>query len=731
MQRRNLSILVSCCAAALLCAPAGALERGKVTPQDVQRALERGRAALIRNLTAYRNQGEPGYRILCLMALLNSGVKPNDPKVADDIADLARRADSYTVEQYTGSYRAGLLLMMLAMTKDPKYRDTAAQMARRLQRHQGLNGSWGDNSRSQYALLGLKAAEDMGVEVPDTIYQSARKMIEAGQGANGGWGYTHQSGEASYGSMSVAGLTSLFITGGRLYRGTKTCGQGESDKRLVKGLEWMARNFTVTNNPGQGGMGYHYYYLYGLERVGVLMAQRTIGGHDWYREGAEFLVRAQNNDGSWYDDVLGTEFAMLFLGKGSAPIAMQKLRYGRDWNTDPYDAKELTEQAARDLDTPMTWQVTDTSASAEELSAAPILYLQGHRACTFDDDFRKNLKLFVDNGGFVFASACCGAKEFDESFRAEMKKIFPDSDFEALAPDHPIYNLKHKIAKQEAFMIEGLNTGCRTSVFYAPHDICCAWGGCEGCKDEKNVAGDEAKKLGVNLIAYAIGFNRLKDKLENVQLMLKATDAKVERGALVIGQLYHNGEWDPDPASIPNLTQTLREQAGMKGTVAKRRVVLGTDDPGEYPVLYMTGHKKFEFTAEQVKVLRAYLDKGGFLFADPCCGKAEFDIAFRKLCSQLYHDAELERLPKDHAVLSAPFKIESVEYKTAVKRFFPDVKNDPYLEGISAKGRLAILYSRFNLGCELHGHACGSCLGVKGQDAYKIAVNAILYALAH
>lgn len=724
--------LLLCVCACVLAPGAQALEnrRSSVSPEDVKQALERGRAALFRNLAANRNNGEPGYRILNLMALLNSGVKPDDPRVADDLSDLARRSEHLTTEQYIGTYRAGLLLVLLGMTKDAKYAGTITALARRVQRHQQGNGGWGDNSRTQFALLGLKAAEDAGVEVPEEVFRNARKNIEAGQGTDGGWGYTHHSGENSYGSMTAAGISSLFITGGRLYRGTKICGQGESDKRLVKGLEWLARNFSVRKNPGSAMMGHHYYYLYGLERIGVLMAQRTIGGHDWYREGAEYLLQFQHADGGWYGDILATEFAMLFLAKGSAPVAIQKLRYGRDWNPDPYDAKEVVEQAARELATPMTWQTIGADAPIEELAGAPILYLQGHAAFGFEEDFRRKLRAFVDNGGFIFASACCAAKEFDASFREEMKKVFPDAAFEALPAEHPIYSVKHRIEKQEAFMLEGLNTGCRTTVFYAPRDICCGWGGCDGCKDPVCVKTAEARKLGVNMIAYAISHNRLKDKLEKIEVAMKPGDAKVERGALVIGQLYHQGEWDPDPASLPNLTQTLREQTGMKGSTSKRRVVLGTDNPGEFPLLYLTGHKSFSYTPEQLQQLREYLDKGGFLFADPCCGKAGFDMAFRKLCTQLYPAAELQRLPAGHAVLAAPFKLERVAYKTAVKRFFPDLKDEPYLEGVSDKGKLKILYSRFNLGCELHGHACANCLGVKAEDAYKLAVNAILYALS-
>jgi hypothetical protein len=160
-------------------------------------------------------------------------------------------------------------------------------------------------------------------------------------------------------------------------------------------------------------------------------------------------------------------------------------------------------------------------------------------------------------------------------------------------------------------------------------------------------------------------------------------------------------------------------------------VVLGTDDPGDFPILYITGHRGFQLAPSQIEVLRAYLDRGGFLFADPCCGKLEFDTSFRKLCESLYPDRPLAELAATHSVLQQPYSIEKVEHKAAVKKLFPALGDKPQIEGVSAAdGRLQIFYSRFNLGCELQGHVCANCLGVSARDAFKLSVNAIIYALS-
>src|SRR5207237_904445 len=74
------------------------------------------------------------------------------------------------------------------------------------------------------------------------------------------------------------------------------------DPTRQRAVDWMATHFSVGQNPGVGEQ-WKYYYLYGLERAGRLTGLRYFGDHDWYREGAEELVRRQDRlNGSWSGD---------------------------------------------------------------------------------------------------------------------------------------------------------------------------------------------------------------------------------------------------------------------------------------------------------------------------------------------------------------------------------------------------------------------------------------------
>ena len=107
------------------------------------------------------------------------------------------------------------------------------------------------------------------------------------------------------------------------------CQPQEVEKSVDRALEWLGKHFSVRVNPGDDPRAFLLYYLYGLERTGRLTNHRFIGQHDWYREGADWLINLQEDiSGFWRgtglgenDSHIGTSLALLFLAKGA----------GRSW----------------------------------------------------------------------------------------------------------------------------------------------------------------------------------------------------------------------------------------------------------------------------------------------------------------------------------------------------------------------------------------------------------------
>ncbi len=206
--------------------------------------------------------------------------------------------------------------------------------------------------------------------------------------------------------MSCAGISSLVITGLKRFQGQEflngdkieNCGKGGFNISLQRATDWLARNFHVGQNAGNGQQ-WKFYYLYGLERAGRLTGQRFFGEHDWYREGAEELVGEQDDFDGWWsgaalesDRLVATSFALLFLAKGLPPVLINKLRHQPkgDWNNDTDDIRNLTGLVSRDWKNLVTWQVVDPNiASVQDLLQAPIVFFNGHEAPEFTAEGEK------------------------------------------------------------------------------------------------------------------------------------------------------------------------------------------------------------------------------------------------------------------------------------------------------------------------------------------------------
>lgn len=231
------------------------------------------------------------------------------------------------------------------------------------------SGPDGDISNTQFALLGLKAASRCGLDVPIAVYEKTLQVFLSTQSRLGpkaiyplasgdrgkgeeyfieysafarGWSYWHGNYGASEnevtGSRTNIGIACIALCRDEiLRRGSPESLDALKTKNdaiqaaLLDGLAWLNKNYSVEKNPGTEEFhkkapwpvngAWFYYYLYAIERTGAFLHTRWIGRHDWYREGAEALLKKQRKDGAWLElnPLVDTAFALLFLRKATTP----------------------------------------------------------------------------------------------------------------------------------------------------------------------------------------------------------------------------------------------------------------------------------------------------------------------------------------------------------------------------------------------------------------------------
>ncbi|MDC0274001.1 MAG: DUF4159 domain-containing protein [Planctomycetaceae bacterium] len=780
-QRRNMITLV--CLTTFFCQPV----QGQLTRDQVARSLQAG----VRYLKTQqqgdghwgseKDQFHIGITSLALMAMLNSQVPVTDVSVQKGLGYL-RSLPPAEWPRITGrseNYELSLMLMALAVADQDTDRNRIIRLASLIENGQVVSGAnvggWSyrlgggqggaaDESNSQYSVLALREAAHYGVPVKRETWVNAQRYWQSKQSSDGGWGY--QGSGTSSGSMTVAGIASSVICETMLGDPDDNfnCCQDRDDNQVIsRGIEWLSKKFSIGSNPGKSS-NYLFYYLYGLERAGRLSGRRFFGeNNDWYRAGSEYLIKGQSGRGFWSsqqggldgDQILSTTFAMLFLSKGLSPVVISKLKFGGGpgaeipeslWNQHPRDVHHLMDFISTQDGWPklLTWQVLELPKLTDEnalsvLVQSPILYLASDRAPQLTPDDIRRLRQYLDQGGTLLAAAGCQSAEFDDGFRRIVKLLYPEEAnlFKRLTADHPVYRSEFLLS-DEAHKLWGIDFGCRTPIIYSPDDIGCLWDHWSqidppGRSPQNSLKIDQKMKLGTNIVAYVTG-REPADKLESQERAGSDNPLEaIERGFLQIAKLRHEGGWDTAPMALRNLLKALNEQVGAVSTT-KKNFVPSDQNIFNFPMLYIHGRQSFSFSEAEREQLRKYLNRDGVLFADACCGASQFDVAFRKEIGKLFPNQKLTRIPVEHELMQTPFDIRQVTRRLpSVNRPGQPLKTltqkgEPVLYGIEIDGRLAVIYSQYDLSCALERQTSLICNGYSPEDALHIAMNIVIYS---
>jgi len=144
----------------------------------------------------------------------------------------------------------------------------------------------------------------------------------------------------------------------------------------------------------------------------------------------------------------------------------------------------------------------------KELFRFPFAVMTGEGAFSLTDEERKNLKIYLEKGGFLLASAGCSSKEWSESFRREIETVFPERPLEEIQLQHPIFRTVYDVPRLDTAhggdaALFGLTVAGKTVLIYSPDGLndtgtmhgCCCCGG----NEIKN-----AQKVNANILAYAL-----------------------------------------------------------------------------------------------------------------------------------------------------------------------------------------------------------------------------------
>ena len=204
--------------------------------------------------------------------------------------------------------------------------------------------------------------------------------------------------------------------------------------------------------------------------------------------------------------------AFFTVSASADPFAIARVHYegGGDWYGDPSSLVNLQDYLSRTIGMETAEKEVNVKLTDVDLFSYPYLYMTGHGNVTFTEEEAARLRDYLLGGGFMHVDDNYG---LDESFRRELKKVFPEKDLVELPFSHPIYhtvfsfpNGLPKIHEHDGEPAQGfaiVHNG-RVVLFYSYQcDLGDGWEDLDvhNVPQEKHEA---ALQMGVNIVAYAL-----------------------------------------------------------------------------------------------------------------------------------------------------------------------------------------------------------------------------------
>ncbi|HPW66005.1 MAG TPA: DUF4159 domain-containing protein [Salinivirgaceae bacterium] len=189
-------------------------------------------------------------------------------------------------------------------------------------------------------------------------------------------------------------------------------------------------------------------------------------------------------------------------------IALLKYSGGGDWYADPTALPNLIEFCNQNLGTNINPQHDEVEVGSSQIFEYPFVHMTGHGNVVFSPSDVKNLRLYLESGGFLHVDDNYGLDPF---FRREIAKVFPDNSLVELPISHPIYNQKYKFPKGLPKIHEhdnkppqgfGIFVNNKLVVYYTyESDISDGWESPEVHNNSPETR-EKALKMGANIIQY-------------------------------------------------------------------------------------------------------------------------------------------------------------------------------------------------------------------------------------
>jgi len=194
---------------------------------------------------------------------------------------------------------------------------------------------------------------------------------------------------------------------------------------------------------------------------------------------------------------------------------------------------------------------------------------------------------------------------------------------------------------------------------------------------------------------------------------------------------YRSGDWNTDQRMPSNILNSLIEYTTIPVNTEEKIVELSSDEIFAYPFCYLSGHKLVQFDTKEASNFKKYVQNGGFVFVDDCNHDIDglFAKSFETQMSSLFGAGSLKKIPNTHNIYKSFFEFEKGPPNTSfeLNGWGDDLVHD-YLKAVEINGRIGVLYSNKDYGCEWDYDFRNKRF--LAEDNTKFGVNIVVYAMS-
>lgn len=418
-------------------------------------------------------------------------------------------------------------------------------------------------------------------------------------------------------------------------------------------------------------------------------------------------------------------------------------RYGRDvyWNATPNDINNLLTGMKDSASADFRVDIRTLDDISTDPAENPVLYRTGHYRFAYTPAERQRLREYMLNGGMMLFNTGLGSMPFYRSVTNELHAIFPEQPIQRLTADHPLFHSYYDIARVEytpavraagyrsdAPWFDAVEINCRVVALVSRWGLAVGWQG-EVTDEQQAYRPDSAFRLGVNILTYATSMRAWAQN--SAQAMQFVNRAASLSDHFMMGQVVYDGVWKTRHAGVSMLLQSFNQRTGVPVKFGLRDLKLTDATLFDTPVLYITGHEDFRLSAQELGALRLYLESGGLLLAESCCGRKGFDVAFRHMIQQVLPGRPLRPLAADAELYRSPNDVEWLGVTPALMQDLGAAGIAPRMEAVEIDGTYAVIYSPLGMagGWEMSPSPYARAYNPAGS--IKLGENLLMYSITH